>query len=106
MKTYDLYGSDVQDIELARQIIADAVLVKLIAHESSYHCGDYYRSGDIGSEHFMLQRNFDEHENEWTEQDFKTFPLLLYINETIRSEYFENKLVLDKRFKLLRREQL
>ena len=77
MKTYDLYGYDDQDIESARQAIQDAFGIVLKAHESSYHCGAYYRLGDIGTEHFILQRNYDDFEKEWTEDAFQKYPLFL-----------------------------
>jgi len=106
MKTYDLYGYDDQDIESARQAIQDAFGIVLKAHESSYHCGAYYRLGDIGTEHFILQRNYDDFEKEWTEDAFQKYPLFLYVNETARAEDLEKKLTSNQRFKLLRREQL
>jgi hypothetical protein len=106
MKSYDLYGYDDQDIEAARQAIQGAFDIALKAHESSYHCGAYYRLGDIGTEHFILQRNYDDCEKEWTEDTFQKYPIVLYINETIRAEELEKKLTSNQRFKLLRREQL
>jgi hypothetical protein len=52
MKTYDLYGCD-SDIETARDAIEKLLVIKMEKHESSYHCGEYYRLGMDGMEHFM-----------------------------------------------------
>jgi hypothetical protein len=106
VKTYTLYGCTDQDIESARQIIQDTFGILLKAHESSYHCGAYYRFGDIGKEHFILQYNYDNLEQEWTENAFQIYPLLLYVNETARAEDLESKLTSNQKFKLLKREQL
>lgn len=106
MKTYDLYGyiSD-NRIGIAREAVEAALGRSLKLHESSHHCGDYFRLGDLGSEHFILQRNYDEHEKEWTEKLHSKFPLLLYVNETIDAESWERKLT-SVGFSLLRREKL
>jgi len=57
----------------------------MVLHDSGYHCGEYYRSGDVGGEHFILQRNYDEAECEWTEPSHSRFALLFYANETDRA---------------------
>lgn len=85
MKTYDLYGLSCRNLEEAKARVEPALGVTLIAHESGYHCGDYYRYKDVGEEHFILQRNFDDLEGEWTEPANQDQPLLLYVNETDRS---------------------
>lgn len=106
MKTYDLYGIRVDDLETARAVVEDALRIKLNPHESSYHCGDYYRVGDAGAEHIVLQRNHDDLEKEWTEEGFKEFPVLLYVNETDRAADIENALARMPAVSLLRRESL
>ena len=78
----------------------------MFAHESGYHCGSYYRLGDVGTEHFILQRNHDTFENEWTESDFKEKIFLLYINETSRSEEIAAALLADRAFARLRHQEL
>lgn len=56
-------------------------------HESGHRCGEYYRVGDVGSEHFILQKNFDDVDEEWTEPTYRECGLLLYANETNRAEF-------------------
>lgn len=85
MKVYDLYGIVCQDLEEARAKVEAVLGVPLVAHESGYHCGEYYRYKDVGEEHFVLQRNFDSVEAEWTDPSRQDKPFLLYVNETSRS---------------------
>src|SRR4051812_25426941 len=87
MKSFDLYGcSHHNDLLAARRALEQALALSFVAHESSYHGGDYYRCGAVGSEHFILKRNHDERENEWAESQLQEYALLLYVNETLRAE--------------------
>ena len=85
MKVYDLYGVACSDLEEARAKVEPVLGVSLVAHESDYHCGEYYGYRDVGEEHFILQRNYDSFDTEWTEPDSQDKPFLLYVNETDRS---------------------
>jgi hypothetical protein len=85
MKSYLLFGIQGDDLYAARSRIEDALGIKMTLHESSYRGGEYFRMGDIGAEHFILQKNFDESEGEWTEPRCKDCGVLLYANETDRS---------------------
>ena len=86
MKTYLLFGIEGDDLHGARSRLERALGVTMDLHESGYRCGEYYRRGDVGSEHFLLQRNYDRVEQEWTEPDCKEYGLLFYANETDRAE--------------------
>jgi len=106
MKTYDLYGYKYDDIISARNLIEKIIGIRLEEHESSYRCGLYFRYGDIGTEHFILQRNFDPLENEWTDSEHQSYPLLLYVNETTRSKELEKVLTSIEGIVLLKHEEL
>lgn len=84
MKNYILFGIKEGDLRGVGTRIEKVLGIELKVHESGYHCGEYLRSGDIGGEHFILQRNFDDFEDDWTEPDAKDCELLLYANETSR----------------------
>ena len=105
-KSYDLFGIECDDINIARTIIEVILNISMIAHESGYHCGEYYRLYDVGQEHFILQKNYDDFEEEWTEETYLKYPLLLYVNETLRSSEFVKHLQSDKRIELLRHQEL
>src|SRR5687767_9068848 len=106
MKTYDLYGIDATDLDAARRLVEGLLELRLVAHESSYHCGDYYRLGDVGAENFILQHNYDSFEVEWTEPEFQEKKFLLYVNETSRSAHIAAALTTDQSVKLLRHQAL
>jgi hypothetical protein len=87
MKTYLLFGIEGDDLQAARSRIEHALRIKMDLHESGYRCGEYYRLGDVGGEHFILQKNLDEGEGEWTEPGCKECGLLFYANETDRAAF-------------------
>lgn len=92
MKSYDLYGLKSPDLETVRATIEQALAIKFNLHESLYLGGAYYRFGNVGEEEFILQKNFNSFEQEWTEAEFQEVGILLYINATIRSDEIERKL--------------
>lgn len=89
MKTYMLFGIRGTDLPAARGVIEGLLGIQLRPHESGYHCGDYFRSGDVGEEHWILQKNFDDSDGEWTEPSFPEYGLLLYVNEASRASEIE-----------------
>ena len=78
----------------------------MVAHESGYHCGDYFRLGDTGAEHFILQQNYDSFENEWTEPEHQRIKFLLYVNETLRSEAIAAAFASEAGIELIRHQEL
>jgi hypothetical protein len=104
MATFDLYGLQSSSLEAACDTIEAVLGIKLVAHESGYHGGAYYRLGQAGSEHFILQCNYDSFDDEWAEPESREQAYLLYVNETGRAQDLERRLVGAGR--LLRREEL
>ena len=84
-KVYDLYGILYDDINFAKTTIENILRITMQAHDSLY-LGEYFLFDDVGEEHFILQKNYNEFEDEWNEKTFSQYPLLLYVNETPRSE--------------------
>ena len=83
MKTYMLFGFGADDLQAAREAVEAALGIRMVLHESSFR-GEYFVFGDAGSEHFVLQTNFDDVEGEWAESAFPNYGILLYANETNR----------------------
>ncbi len=105
MKIFDLYGfKESGNLESARQLAERALGVSLAPHSSSY-VGAYFRFGLSGGENFILQENYNKVEQELNEKAFKEFPVLLYINESQKTEFLE-KLLRAEGFVLLRRQKL
>ena len=86
VKTYILFGLRNRSIDDARTEIEAALRIQMDPHESGYHCGAYFRLGRVGAEHFILQKNYDDFEREWTEPDHKKYEVLFYANETTRGK--------------------
>lgn len=79
MPVYDLYGFANVDIKAAQFSVERALATEFVASYSTYHCGDYYRS-DLGAiEELILQLNYDATEQEWTEETFHNYHVILYI---------------------------
>lgn len=105
MKSFDLYShNEDSDLETVRRRAEKSLSLIFSAHASSY-LGEYYKLGARGSENFVLQRNFNGLERAWAEPLFSQHSILLYVNETPRSDSLE-KLLLSEGFVLLRRDNL
>lgn len=106
MKTYDLYGLSTDDLEAARLAVEQALGIKLVAHESLYFGGDYYRLGRGREEHLILRRNKDSFDAEPAELKFPQARILFYVDGTERSEEIEMLLTKLPNIALLRRESV
>ena len=84
MTTYLLFGVTGNDIRESCDAVGGASGIQMMPHESDYRGGEYFRFGDTGVEHFILQRNFQDDEGEWVEPAFQKYHILLYVNETVR----------------------
>ena len=83
MSSYAIYGISSYDLNEVAASLGDQLNIKWVPHESSY-IGDYYRSGTLGAENFVLQPNRDPLEEVWMEPDHAEYPILLYVNNTER----------------------
>jgi hypothetical protein len=83
MKVYQLWGFECGDLQAARLRAEQALGISMVVHESLYR-GEYYRSGDAGSENFILQKNVDPMDGEPVEPACEECGVLLYVNETDR----------------------
>ncbi len=104
MTIHDLYGYiGENDIEIACTVVEKCLNMQAEAHESSY-IGEYYKFGDF-KENFTLQNNYDEFEQEWMEEEFQEYPILLYANKPSNAHAVEKQLLGTGKFKLLRRKE-
>ncbi|MEM1256409.1 MAG: hypothetical protein AAGI69_28575 [Cyanobacteria bacterium P01_H01_bin.21] len=104
MKKYDLYGINTTSLNKAQMIVEETLSIRLNLHESSYRGGDYCRLNGTGKEHFIVQYNYNEHEDDWTEARHKDFIFLLYVNESNRADELRELLSCNPFIALLRRE--
>ncbi|CAI8776082.1 DUF3857 domain-containing protein [Pseudomonas chlororaphis] len=102
MTAYDLYGLKGKAILEVKSKIEEKLSFSFEARESIYQGGRYYRFGDNESESFVLKSNTDPFDGEPVEQKFSSYPVLLYVDATLRSE--EIKSLLGTEFYLLRHE--
>ena len=105
--TYDLYGSLSTDIDKAKEVLENTLSFKFCEHNSSYH-GVYFEwSEERYEESFVLKRNVDPIDDEPVETSFAEYPIIFYVNNTLRSKELQIKMALKaKEFILVRREEL
>ena len=77
--------------------------IDFVSHNSLYLGGDYYRHESKVGE-FILQANWNDFEREWSEEDFCETNVLLYVNEPLKHQDIEEKLLAIKGVKILRKE--
>lgn len=107
MKNYDIYGQESSDFKMLLIAIERALSIQFEVHQSYYRGGEYYKFVGDDGENFILQKNFNPIEAEWTERDFEEMGVILYVNETERSEKLENLLTeAIPEIKLLKRRQI
>lgn len=76
-------------------------------HESAYLGGDYFLSGDLQGEHFLLRRNRGlGPPDELAEPEFAEYGLLLEVNATSRSDLLKSALEAIPGLTLIRRRTL
>lgn len=102
MAAYDLYGFKGVNIFEAKSKVEEKLNFSFEERESAYQGEIYYKFGDKESESFVLKGNIDPFDGEPVEQMFSSYPVLLYVDMTLRSE--EIKFLLSKEFCLLRNE--
>jgi hypothetical protein len=92
MSIFDLYGLTVSSLDDARALIEYVIHKPLKAHESSHHCGAYWRLDLPDGGSLILQKNYDEFENEWTEESFRDVPYLLYVSKYLQADELKSDL--------------
>jgi len=94
MTTTDLYGFKSVDIHACRDRLEGLFGQEMEVHESSYFPGEeYYLLKLPGGERLSLQLNYDEHEQEWAEDDFRAMSTLLHVEGQDRADELRKTLV-------------
>ena len=78
-KKANLFSLNHLDLLEAKNLLEEALGIALIAHESDYHGGDYFKMSSLDF-NIVLQTNFMEDDGETTEAEYPDALLLLYIN--------------------------
>ena len=91
-KVYDVYGFGLMDLDSAMLLARKALGLEFVLHESDYR-GVYYRHGTAGPENFIIQKNYDSFEDEWTDEKHQEHIVLLYVNETPRADELRSMLL-------------
>lgn len=91
MSVVDLYGIKNKQMEDIKLSIESALKATMVLHESSFW-GEYYMMGYSYEENLTLHNNFNDVEKDWLKPEFKDFDILLYINNSSRTEELQKLL--------------
>jgi hypothetical protein len=89
---YYTYGLEDKNIEQVRYNIEAALGIQMVAHDSTYWGGLYYRYGTVGDESVVLRNNYNSFDGEYAESDHHEYELLLHINKPYSLGDIEAKL--------------
>ena len=102
MGVCDLYGVKVFGFFEVRLKVEEKLSIFFEERNSTYQGGRYYRFCGDESERLVLKSNVDSFDGEAVEKMFADYPILIYVDMTIRSE--EIMRLLGAEFCLLRHE--
>lgn len=94
MKHFELYGYPTGSLDAVKNLLELALGIEFQERESYYRCGKYFRYDYPTQGRLLLQRNYDEVENEWAEEEYRDKALLLYADD------ISQQLELEKTFSL------
>jgi hypothetical protein len=100
-KKADLFGSETLTLVEGRALVDVALGIALVAHESDYHGGEYFRFGESEFA-VVLKTNFVEDDGERTEAEYPKSTLLLYLTGEEGKVSRLGALAVRRGFKLLR----
>lgn len=102
----DLYGSDIESLEVARIWVENALGITLAAHDSLYRGGDYYRWDGPGGEELVLQINSDGEEPAYQESKLHNPRILLFVKSPREPERTRSALTAEGKFVFLERSEM
>jgi hypothetical protein len=107
MAVYDLYGFLSDDINGTKSLLEASLGIQFDVRDSDYQGGEYFQWGKTSEEHFLLKWNVDPIDGEAAETLFPDHQILLYVNDTSRSEELQARICQGKNSSfLLRHEEL
>jgi len=107
MNIFDVYGLNESTLEEACNLVEKALQIRMQAHESSYHCGNYFRLDLSNGANLILQQNYDSFDGEWTEESFKSSKYLLYVSKHDYPDEIKSLMLSeDSRVSFLRRDEI
>lgn len=98
-----LFGIRAGTLEEAKRLVEGKLPVTLDPRSSTW-LGDYYGTGWERRESMELQWNFVAQEGDWTEPEHRSWPILLYVEETDRAAELKELLCSIDQVQLLRTE--
>jgi hypothetical protein len=78
---YNLFGSR-RSIEDVAALIHQRLDLDFVRHESSY-VGEYFKYAGLYSDKITIERNRNDVMNEWKTVQFKDYPTLIYVSNTV-----------------------
>jgi hypothetical protein len=110
---YFTFGSQLGDLEAVKEYLNERLELEFEARESSY-LGEYYKYSGKSADRISIEKNFNQNENEWREENFMQFPVLIYVSisdgknsdKESKSKYLKNALMELDNIQLLREDMI
>jgi hypothetical protein len=101
---FELFGSPTTDIAQVRAAVEGLLGCALEEHESAYVEGEYYRADLPDGESVVVKRNLDPFDQEPLEENFPEYPVLVYVDNTMRPSEIRSTMERQGDFVSLRQE--
>ncbi|MGI4848053.1 MAG: hypothetical protein ACRYGK_07955 [Janthinobacterium lividum] len=85
MVSFDVYGRRRGTLDDARPEIERALGIQMEERDSEFQGGQYFRHGRTPDENFLLKNNINAYDDLPAERRLGQYPVLLYVNRTVRS---------------------
>jgi hypothetical protein len=76
----DLYGYTKTDLDAAKDELERVLNIRMVAAESLFYGGDYFRSEKGYTEKYILRSNIDPYDDVPEVEEFADFKILLYVD--------------------------
>jgi hypothetical protein len=77
------------EVDMVADWIERATGIKFERRQGDYTGGNYCQASGPRSEELRVQNNYISFTDDWMEDNFREYPLLVYIRSTQRAEWFE-----------------
>ncbi|WP_091153216.1 hypothetical protein [Mucilaginibacter pineti] len=74
-----LFGSFLDSRQMAADLLYQKMDLNFVPHESSY-LGEYLKYSGLFADHMTISDNFNKAENDWSEPEFKNYPVLIFVS--------------------------
>lgn len=92
-RTFDLYGANADHLDVARDLVENALGIELRSHESMYWGGTYYLAKGTAFGDIAVRANFNSFTGALNKPEFPDCRFIVYVDDPPEPEVAKEKLV-------------